>query len=190
MWADELTMKLQDELDSGEQLLWHGQPRQGLLLRSSDIFMIPFSLLWGGFAIFWESAAITNGAPFFFVLWGIPFILVGLYMIVGRFFVEAAQRSRTYYAVTDERIIILSGIMNRNVKTLNLRSLSDINLTLRSGSRGTITFGPSHPMSWWYTGAWWRRSGKYATPAFETIEDARAVYVQIRQAQKRGLENN
>jgi hypothetical protein len=190
MWAGEITMKIEDELDPGEQLLWHGQPKQGLLLRSSDILMIPFSLLWGGFAIFWESAAITNGAPFFFVLWGIPFMLVGLYVIVGRFFVEAAQRSRTYYAVTDERIIILSGIMNRNVKTLNLRSLSDINLTLRSDGRGTITFGPAHPMSWWYAGTWWPRSGKYATPGFEMIEDARAVYVQIRQAQKRGLENN
>jgi hypothetical protein len=89
-----------------------------------------------------------------------------------------------------ERIVILSGILNRNVKTLNLRSLSDINLTLRGDGRGTITFGPAHPMSWWYAGAWWPRSGKYATPGFEMIEDARAVYVQIRQAQKRGLENN
>src|SRR5207248_6281465 len=61
-------------LDSGESLIWSGTPRQGILLRPSDAYMIPFSLLWGGFAIFWEASVLRLSGPNagFMSIWGIP----------------------------------------------------------------------------------------------------------------------
>ena len=101
---------LSAELRRSEKLIWSGRPRQGVFLTQKDAGMVPFSLMWGGFSFFWEFKAVSSGGPLFFDLWGVPFVLVGLYMIVGRFFYEAMLRSRTYYGLTNERVIIISGL--------------------------------------------------------------------------------
>jgi Bacterial PH domain len=124
--------EIERELSSGEKLLWSGQPAQGFRFRPADLFMIPFSLLWCGFAIFWEGSVIATKAPFFFKLWGIPFVLVGLYVVAGRFIVDAKARARTFYGVTTDRIIIIGGAFSRQTKSLQLRTLSDISLTERA----------------------------------------------------------
>jgi hypothetical protein len=61
---------LTQHLGTGETLRWSGHPRQGVMLRSADVFMIPFSILWAGFAFFWEASVLRGGAPVFFALWG------------------------------------------------------------------------------------------------------------------------
>ncbi len=181
MFNDSSTV-LQNELAPGESLLWSGQPRQGVFLRPSDALLIPFSLLWGGFAVFWEASVIATGAPFFFKLWGIPFVLVGLYITVGRFFFEARQRADTHYGVTTERILIVTRWPSTGVKSLPLRTLSEMSLDQQAAGTGTITFGPSNPFpAWGGSGSW---PGSRSAPSFERIAEARAVYEIIRSAQK------
>ena len=147
---------LQGELDPGERLLWSGSPRQGLRFRASDLVVIPFSLMWGGFAFFWEYTVVSSQkASVFFMLWGVPFVLIGLYLIVGRFFVDAWQRGQTRYGLTDERALILSGVLTREVKSLSLRNLEGISMNQRSDGSGGIRFGSVSPINaMWYGTAW------------------------------------
>jgi hypothetical protein len=180
----EATRVIQSELEPGESLLWAGQPVQGIKLRGSDIFMIPFSFLWGGFAIFWEYSAIENGAPFFFLLFGVPFVLVGLYIMFGRFFVGAKQRAKTFYGLSTERVIIVSGLFSKKVKSLNLRTLTDVSLSESSGGYGSISFGNTLPFFAMMGDMSWPGMEQYVGPRFDLVSHAKQVYQQIRDAQK------
>jgi len=185
---ENLLDKFRGELNPGERIVWSGQPQQGLLLRPSDIFMIPFSIMWGGFAIFWEFSATSGGAPSFFMLWGIPFVLVGLYMIFGRFFFDSMQRKKTYYALTNERVIIISGVFNQSTKTLDIKKIPEINISTKGNGSGTITFGASSPMGWAYSGSGFSNMGRYNTaPSFELINDAQTVYQHVKRLQREDL---
>ena len=197
-------------LEPGESLLWAGQPRKGVRFQSADIFLVPFSLMWGGFAIFWEAMVLTmshrhtKAIPLFFSLWGIPFVLVGLYLIFGRFLVDAFRRSNTYYGLTDRRAIIITGLFDRQpaldlstlaglvmglghakVSSLDLRTMTDVSMTERGDGSGTITFGPQNPYTFLAGSGWPGLRYGYVTPRFKLIEQVMSVYMQIRAAQQK-----
>lgn len=170
------------ELAPLEQVLWSGRPKQGIFLRGADAFQIPFSVLWCGFALFWESGVARTGNAFF-MLWGVPFVAIGLYMVFGRFIVEARQRARTCYAVTGRRVLIVSGIFARSVKSLELKGLADLTFSEGRDGRGSIVFGPETGLAGMFGGASsWPGSRTQAAPRFDLIEDARAVHRIIRDA--------
>jgi hypothetical protein len=171
-------------LSPGEKLLWWGAPATGLRLGAQDVFLIPFSLVWGGFAVFWEWSVLSRGGPTFFALWGLPFVAMGVYIVAGRFFVDAWRRARTRYALTDERVLIITP---KEMKSLRLQTLTELSLTERRGGVGNIAFGSTSapPMSNWVGGSTWPRGGRYAAPSLDSIDDARTVYELIRNAQRK-----
>jgi hypothetical protein len=124
-----------------ESVRWSGRPAQGVVFRQSDMLFVPFSLIWCGFVIFWESLAVTSGEAFM-MIWGVPFIAVGLYMVAGRFFYEAFVRSRTYYALTQNNALVLGGFDGKKLTTVDLKALQELHLKQRNDGRGTIVFGP------------------------------------------------
>jgi len=175
---------ISEQIEAGERLLWSGQPRRGIFLRAADAFLVPFSIMWGGFAIFWEVSVLRSDGSAFFALWGIPFVLLGIYLILGRFWVDAATRARTFYGLTDRRAIIVSGLLSRTVKSLSLQTMTDVTLTERGDASGTIAFGQVPPWAGMYGGMRWPGMGSYGPPSFELIPDAKRIYGLIRQAQE------
>lgn len=181
---------LTPHLDPGEKLLWSGQPPSGIRFRAQDAFLIPFSLFWCGFVIFWEfmAARQASKAPgpigMIFPLWGLPFVLVGLYLVFGRFLADSYGRARTAYGVTSDRIVIVAGLFSQQIKSLQLRTLSDVSLAQRRDGSGTITFGAGQPMNAFFPGRSWPGAGRYGPPSFDMIGDAKNVYEIIRAAQR------
>lgn len=167
-----------------ERVLWTGQPKQGFALGPRDALLIPFSLLWGGFAIFWNAGVwggINGGeaAPFFFRLWGLPFLVVGLYLIAGRFLHDAAIRKRLHYAVTDHRILVLRG---SKIRSLDITRLPRLELSEHSDGTGTIAFDGDNSLFYGSS----RNGFGYWTPALSSatqffhIDNPRKVYELVR----------
>lgn len=134
------------ELTPGESIMWTGQPNASVIFHKEDLLMIPFSLLWGGFAIFWEAAVSGfwgSGSqqrwPFGMV-WGIPFVLIGQYLIWGRFFYTAWKKRRTHYGVTDYRVIVIQNGWRRQMASAYIDSLPTLVKERTSGGIGTLRF--------------------------------------------------
>ena len=182
---DKVERIVRSQLSGYERLLWVGQPRQGIIFRLSDIFVIPFLLVWVAFAGIWEIAAFESNRPVFLKLCGIPFVLFGFFLVVWRFFNDARQRKKTYYGVTNERIIIISGSFSQKTKSLALRTLSDIILEEKPNGVGIISFAPLNSNIWGSNNSFGIGGSRRPEPLrFERIKQAGNVYEIIRNAQK------
>lgn len=177
--------RLQSELSNGESLVWTGKPNPNIIFHPSDWYMIPFSLLWGGFAIFWEGGVtgffgFTKGdhVPSFMVLWGIPFVLIGQYFIWGRFFYAAWKKKRILYAITNRRVLVLSLPPQAKIISSFIESISAIDRDIHANGSGTLKFGQI-VNQWGRGGNFNSMDGLYlnaGVPVFVDIDDAANVY--------------
>jgi len=172
------------ELQPDEVLLWWGQPNPNRIFTTSDWLLVPFSLMWAGFAVFWEATVIIGatraGSGFlFFVFWGLIFVGLGLYFVAGRFFVKRISKLRTYYAVSDRRVFVISTAFRHNVKSASIKRLPGLELSAGRDGSGNIAFGPSSGLTGIYanTGMDFFLWGRGVRPlAFYDLDDARKVY--------------
>jgi hypothetical protein len=177
--------RLVDSLEPGERLIWWGQPRQGFILRSADLYLIPFSIFWGGIAVFnMYFLGNTPNAPGFAILVQAILTIVAVYLVIGRFFYDAWRRSRLVYGLTDRRILLVSP---GNRGSFALESLSDIELDEARSGRGSITLGRRRfKKSLFWTSEmqeWAAWAGRPVDPTLERIPEARGVFAAIREAQ-------
>ena len=142
-------LRAQSELQSGESLYWTGTAdpgRAALTALPASIFGIPFA----GFALFWISQAyhatsamskssqnaFTKGFTVF-PLFGVPFLLIGLGIILAPLWAFLKGRS-TVYAVTNQRVMIITGGSTRSVKSIMPADIVSIDHRERPDGSGDI----------------------------------------------------
>jgi len=131
--------RLAPYLRPGEKLVWYGRPDPDVRFSGADLFLVPFSIMWGGFALFWEVGVLASGGPMFFALWGIPFVAGGLYLIFGRFIYKRRNKLRTAYGVTSNRALVAIG-----GTTLHDSPLKQVPTSIRHSRDGrhvSVSFG-------------------------------------------------
>jgi hypothetical protein len=202
MEPESFYQELQPELSSGERILWTGQPSRKSVFGSQDWFMVPFSFLWGGFAIFWEAGVLgmfgfegkrpVHPVSWFMALWGVPFVLIGQYLIWGRFLYVAWKKKKIIYAVTDKRILVVNLAPRRRVVAAYLQQLPAIEKSLRANGIGTLTFGLTPMVAGWGRSTnnfSWDGGLSASIPIFIDVEDADSVYRIVSDARENCLKN-
>ncbi len=177
---DSAEATISSQLQDGEQLLWSGRPRQGLLLQNTDIIVIPTTLLFSGFIFYWEYEVVTTHQFWVLQLWGIPFVLLALFLVIGRFFIDAAVRGKTYYGLTDRRIV---SVVGDKTTSYALGDISGMGASAARNGVGNIVFGvPGTTVPNDMSAI--LGSSRSGWPQWSLIDDARGVRAQIETARQ------
>ena len=149
MDSNDAQLRAQSELQSGESISWAGvanPARAALGALPIALFGIPFA----GFALFWMSQAFrathamaSNTHNSFargfsvFPIFGIPFLLVGLAVILTPLWAFLTGKN-TVYAVTNRRVMVISGAKSRAVKSLTPADIAGVDYRERPDGSGDI----------------------------------------------------
>lgn len=138
---------IREHLRTGEKLLWSGRPDPNKQFAPGDWYLVPFSLVWTGMVIFIGTRALWDDkGPLGAKLFLIPFLLVALYITIGRFVVKRRGKLRTRYALTDRRAII-AGPRQRVIDVV-LDAAPIDQRPSRDGRHLSVTFGERRSSFW------------------------------------------
>jgi hypothetical protein len=175
---------IRPELATDEVLLWSGRPGTGLRFQAGDWFTLPFIVVWLGFVGFAFTSAIAHDGLSLELLFFTPFLLVGLFVLFGRYAIDILVRRQTCYGLSNERAIIVRNLFGTKVQSVSLKTLPEITLASKGDRIGAVALGNNPP--------WATRNGMISfssftstgAPAFEEIDEPRLVYELVRQAQR------
>ena len=127
----------QPYLVNGESILWTGKPEKGVFFFRQDLLLLPFGLIWLSFSLLWEFLAFQSGGSWIFLLWGLPFIAIGVYLVFGRFLQELYLQGKIFYVVTNKKILIKRG---RSIRLYDGKDLPPMDVEIHRNGNGTILF--------------------------------------------------
>jgi hypothetical protein len=165
-------------LSSDERIIWQGKPAQGFRLSPQDVFAVPFAIFWLLMVLTIFGSILTGGAthvdPMAFIILPV-FILVGIYLLIGRFIVDRLARRRTNYYLTNQRALIETGLFRSALISVSLLTLPEVRFRSGRRERGTIQFGSSSARFGMIPSSW-PGARQFQPPTFEDIDDGQRVF--------------
>ena len=139
----ELEDRVKRELESGEQIVWMGQPIPRFFTAvSTGAFL--FAIPWTAFAIFWICGAagfkvpdFSEGGFSFFPFFGLPFVLIGLGLLSTPFWTYR-KTFQTVYAITNRRAITFDAGWTTTIRSYPPDKLQNIHRKERRDGTGDV----------------------------------------------------
>lgn len=185
-------------LEEGEHILWQGQPVPGI--DWSQLFgpQTIVGAVFTGFSMFWMAASAmmisTGDTPFpfnLFPLFGLPFLLIGLFMLFGHVLLDAYVRRGTWYSVSTRQFFIARNIYGRKrLEAVRIANVSEVKLL--DETPGSVIVEVERPLGFHTSQRPGRGVGGMATERqtyrLARIAEARQVWQMLRD-QQRGLQD-
>ncbi|MBV9463725.1 MAG: hypothetical protein JO317_05800 [Verrucomicrobiae bacterium] len=185
--------RLEPYLEPKEKLLWAGAPKRGMIWSTSDWYLYPlhfafFVVVLLGEILALQIPASTGWIAIFVPVLGLPVAVLGFYVAVGRFFLDARRRRFTTYGLTNSRVLILVGRDHPSLSSQSLSNLPGLSVQENADGSGTIYFVT--PALGSLLAFLPRRLVGSPAYSLEAVPDARAVYLVIQRAQGEALKGD
>jgi uncharacterized membrane protein YdbT with pleckstrin-like domain len=116
---------LDKHLRANENVLWSGKPVKKAFILPA-LGAIPFGLFFLGFSIFWMWGAASTGAPDFFTLFGLPFVIIGLAIAFGPSVWQLMKYQNTEYMITNQRVITQTGAIGLDTRFVDFDKIQEV----------------------------------------------------------------
>ena len=167
--------EIKEKYFKGDKLLWEGAPNKVPYFTKADFWLVPFSIVFGGFLLAYaiiSAIMMLAGQGILFSLVGITFLLLGTYVIFIRLWYRKKRISRQVYFVTDKRVFGFDTMRDDVLFDILLR---DTDLTLGDKS---LELGEANSIGDFIYGlgldVFFRKFSK-ETPAFKYIDNIEQV---------------
>ncbi len=139
---------IKDYILADERLLWTGKPVKEIRLLPSEKIIMVFGAFWTAFSAFWIAMAYAGTAEMegdaimanIFPLFGIPFLLVGLYLMIISPIRAKRKRKNVEYALTDKRVLIFYNNKIQSLQAFKYNEIQNISFGCDADGVGIVTF--------------------------------------------------
>jgi len=159
----------------GEQILWQAKPKRNAFIINKALGMLPIALIWLLFDGFILGQMFAGGGGSLIL---VPFMLVHLMPVwiwLGNVITASRRWKNTVYYVTDRRILIQTGFVDRNLQTVYYKDIRHVDLRVGLIDRMLGVGDVYFDLGEYHSGGKTRSLNK----AFLDIEDPKAVYNRI-----------
>ncbi len=144
----QLRSLVESEMQPGERITWMEQPIPSRMARKT-LPIVLFAIPWTAFAVFWMAAAgwgtakAEDGHGLFgiFPLFGVPFVLIGIGMLLSPLWARRNAR-RSAYVITDRRAILFTAGWSGSVtvRSFGPDRLTDLRRRQHADGSGDLVF--------------------------------------------------
>jgi hypothetical protein len=127
-------------LREGETVRWEGRPAPRCFTFRNWRHSL-FGLFLMIIAVYWQIVALELAMAYglSFIAWiPLPVLLASLYLSLGHLLLSRLEWERVFYAITDRRVLALSGIRRQRLNTLPLAQVTYFRLKYQAENLGTI----------------------------------------------------